>query len=382
MSWIGWVSGLAQPARSARDAKAAPVSVSRRTESGSRAAPFDPFARPRRIDTAIVRIVIASACLVGFVTTPMLAAAQVRVGVPRVGMLSFGTAPSGTNPDPAKGVLQGLREHGYVEGQNIVIERRYADGRPDLLAAQATELVQMKVDLIFTGGPGPLEAARKATRTIPIVTVSGGDPVRAGWAQSLAHPGGNVTGMTVTFPELAPKRLELLKQAFPGIVRVAVLFNPVETDDARLFVNRMEAAAQQLGLQLQFLEVQGQNDFEAAFNLARQRHAQALCAIETNTVVTHRSRLAALAVSNGLPSIGGFSLMAQAGFLMSYGADLDDLGRRAIAQVDKILKGARPGDLPIERPTKFQLIVNLKTAKALGVTVPQSLLLRTDEVIE
>ena len=331
---------------------------------------------------ALAWIVITGACLVGLGVTPMLAGAQVRAGVPRVGMLYFGTAPSGTNPDPVKGVLQGLREHGYVEGQNIVIERRYADGRPDRLAAQAAELVQMKVDLILTSGPGPLDAARKATRSIPIVTISGSDPVREGWAQSLAHPGGNVTGMTVTFPELAPKRLDVLKQAFPGIVRVAVLFNPVEVGDANQFVKGMEAAAQQLGLQLQFLEVQGQNDFEATFKLARQRDAQALCAIETNTVVTHRSRLAALAVSNGLRSISGFSLMAQAGFLMSYGADLDDLARRAITQIDKILKGARPGDLPIERPTKFQLIVNLKTAKALGITIPQSLLLRTDEVIE
>ena len=174
---------------------------------------------------------------------PALLRAQARAGVPRIGVLLFGTAPSGTDPDPDKGVRQGLRDLGYVEGQNILIERRYADGRPDRLAALVAELVQLKVDVIFAGGPAPREAASKATSTIPIVTVSGSDPVSEGWARSLAHPGGNVTGLTVTFPELGPKRLELLKQAFPGIVRVAVLIAPTELLDAKEVMQNMEADA-------------------------------------------------------------------------------------------------------------------------------------------
>ena len=298
----------------------------------------------------------------------------------RIGMLVFGTAPSGANPDPA-GFQQGLRELGYVEGHNVVIERRYADGRPDRLAALAAELVQLKVDVILAGGPATREAASKATSTIPIVTVSGSDPVREGWAQSLAYPGGNVTGLTVTLPGLQLKSLELLKEVFPAITRVALLIAPLELD-AKEIVQEMEAGARRLGLQIQVLEVRGPNDFDAAFSLARQRHAQALYMFATNTVVTHRARLASLAASDRLLSISQFPLMAQAGFLMIYGADLDDLGRRSISHMDKILKGARAGDLPIERPTKFQLIVNLKTAKALGITIPKSVLLRADEVIQ
>jgi putative tryptophan/tyrosine transport system substrate-binding protein len=216
------------------------------------------------------------------------------------------------------------------------------------------------------------------------VTTSGADPVAEGWAQTLARPGGNVTGLTVTFGELAGKRLELLKQAYPDVVRIAVLLDPSEAGGARgaaALVQDMQAQIQPLGLQIQLIEVRGPNDFAAAFKLARQSRAQVLYAVATNTVVTHRARLAALAVSDKLLSISEFPWMAQAGFLMTYGADIDDLGRRAITLMDKILKGERPGELPIERPTKLQLIVNLKTASSLGITVPPSLLLRADEVI-
>jgi putative tryptophan/tyrosine transport system substrate-binding protein len=187
--------------------------------------------------------------------------------------------------------------------------------------------------------------------------------------------------LTVTHPGLQLKSLELLKEMSPAITRVALLIAPLELD-AKEIVQEMEAGARRLGLQIQVLEVRGPNDFDAAFSLARQRHAQAIYMFATNTVVTHRARLASLAASDRLLSISQFPLMAQAGFLMIYGTDLDDLGRRSISHMDKILKGARVGDLPIERPTKFQLIVNLKTAKALGLTIPQSLLLRADEVIE
>ena len=333
------------------------------------------WAEPVRIWRALVMVV-------GLAIAPLFAGAQALASMPRIGILSFDGAPSGRNPDPSRGLLIGLREHGYVEGQNILIERRYADGRADRLAVLAAELVQMKVDVILAGGPDPREAARQATRTIPIVTTSGANPVREGWARSLARPGGNVTGLTVTFDELDGKRLELLKQAFPHVVRVAVLLDPVAIGDVKAFMQAMEPSARTLGLQLQVMEVRGPDDIEAAFTLAHKHRVQAVYAIPTNTLVTHRARVAARAAEDKLLSISGFAWMAQAGFLMTYGADLDDLGRRAISIMDKILKGARPGDLPIEQPTKFQLIVNAKTAMGLGITIPQSLLHRADEVIE
>ena len=326
------------------------------------------------------RLIGTTAAVMLLAVPPALA--QTRATLPRIGILSFDGAPSATNPDPAQGFERGPRELGYVEGQNIVIERRYADGRPERLAALASELVQLKVDVILAGGPGPREAARQATSTILIVTISGVDPVSEGWARSLARPGGNVTGLTVTFAELDGKRLELLKQAFPAVVRVAVLLDPVTLGDVSTFEQTMQASARPLGLQIQVLEMRDASEVDAAFGLARRHRAQALYAIATNTIVTHRTRIAALSTRDKLLSIGSYPWMAQAGFLMTYGADLGDLGRRAIILMDKILKGARPGDLPIEQPAKFPLIVNLKMAKALGITIPQPLPLRADEVIE
>jgi putative tryptophan/tyrosine transport system substrate-binding protein len=323
----------------------------------------------------------ALAWVAGLAVAPLLAGAQTRATLPRIGILSFDGAPSSTNPDPNQGFALGLRELGYVEGQNIVVERRYADGRPERLAALAAELVQLQVAVILAGGPAPREAARQATSTIPIVTISGVDPVREGWARSLARPGGNVTGLTVTFAELNGKLLELLKQAFPGVVRVALLLDPGAIRDVKAFVQAIEADARPLGLQIQVLEVRGAGDVDAAFSQARQHRVQAVYAITTNTIVTHRTRIAASATGDRLLSISSFPWMTQAGFLMSYGADLDDLGWRAATFVHKILQGAQPGDLPIERPAKLQLIVNLRTAAALGITIPSSLLLRADEVI-
>ncbi len=312
---------------------------------------------------------------------PRLVDAQPRADLPRVGMLYFGNAPPDPSSDPERGPSQGLRDLGYVEGQNILIERRYAEGRADRLEALAAELVRLNPAVIVARGPGPREAARRATRSIPIVAV-GSDPVREGWARSLAHPGGNVTGMTVTFPELGPKRLEILKLALPSLTRVAVLFNPLELSDVQAVVQETQAAAQRLGLQAQMIEVRSPQDFEAAMAAARAQHAQALHVVATNTFVSYRVQLARLAIAAGLPSISDFPLLAQAGLLMTYGADLDDLGRRMIVYMDKILKGARPADLPIERPVKLQLSINLGTAKALGIKLPQSLLLRADEVLE
>jgi putative ABC transport system substrate-binding protein len=336
---------------------------------------------PARMSAGLRAALLTLSFAFGLALVPRLAGAQARADLPRVGMLYFGSAPPDPSSDPERGPLQGLKDLGYVEGQNILIDRRYADGRADRLEALAAELVTLNPAVIVARGPGPREAARRATRSIPIVAV-GSDPVREGWAQSLAHPGGNVTGMTVTFPELGPKRLEILKQAIPALTRVAVLFNPLELADAQAVVQETRAAAEQLGLQVHMIEVHGPQDFEAAFAAARRQRAQALHVIATNTFVSYRAQLARRAIAAGLPSISDFSLLAQAGLLMTYGADLDDLGRRLIAYMDKILKGARPGDLAIERPAKFQLVVNIKTAKELGIKLPQSLLLRADEVIE
>ena len=311
---------------------------------------------------------------------PAAAFAQSPSAMARIGFLSFFQTPTPSTPDPNEaGFRQGLGEGGYVEGQNVVIERRYADGNADRLAALAQELVRLKVDVILAGGQPSREAARKATATIPIVTLSGSDPVREGWAKSLARPGGNVTGLTFTFPELAAKRLELLKQAVPSLTRVAVLVDPIEVVDAADVLRETEAGAHRLGMQVQLLEIHGRKDFEAAFARARRNNAEGLVAM---AMWPHRDEVAQLATRGRLASMGEGSHEARAGFLMAYGADLDDLVRRSALQTAKILKGARAGDLPIERPTKFRLSVNLKTAKALGLTIPEALLLRADEVIE
>jgi len=321
----------------------------------------------------------------GFVLAALVAlsapAAQVqpRPGVAKLGVLSLFAPPTAMHPDPIeRAVMRSLGEIGYVEGKNIVVERRWAGGRADRLAAMAAELVSLKVDLILAGGQPAREAARKATSTIPILTLSGSDPVREGWAQSLARPGGNVTGLTFSFPELGPKRLELLKEASPSLSRVAVLIDPVEIVDAADVIREIEAGAKRLGLQVQIVQVHG-DGFDAAFAAARRHRAQAVLAIAT---WSHRARVAALALRDRLPLVGESSEEARDGFLIGYGVDIDDLARSAVLKMDQILKGARTGDLPIERPTKFRLSVNLKTARAIAVALPQSLLLQADEVIE
>ena len=342
---------------------------------------FESAAARRRGDPVTGRRRFIAGAVGAVLARPFGAAAQAGPRLPRIGILSFEPPPPEA-PDLSKGFMQGLAEHGYVEGRNIVIERRYAGGQPQRLAALAAELVQLKVDVILAGGPAPRETASRATASIPIVTISGVDPVAEGWARSLAQPGGNVTGFTVTYNELGPKRLEVLKQAFPALARVAVLMNPVELLDARNAIQELEDGARRLGFQVQRLEVRGPDDFDAAFERARKGRAEVLYAIATNTVVTHRARLAELAARERLMTVSEFPLMALAGFLMTYGADIDELGRRCAERVDKILKGARPGDLPIERPSKLQLIVNSKTARTIGITIPPSLLLQADVVIE
>jgi len=338
------------------------------------AAPAVDRSAPIAAFTAALAVVLAAALL------PGPAGAQAPAGAARIGFLSFFPTPTMATPDPNEaGFRQGLREAGYVEGQNIAIERRYADGDAGRLAASAQELVRLKVDVILAGGQPAREAARKATTTIPIVTLSGSDPVREGWAKSLARPGGNVTGLTFTFPELAAKRLELLKQAVPTLARIAVVIDPVEVVDAPDVLRETEAGARRLGLRMQVLEIAGRKDLESAFERARRDNAEAVVAM---AMFPHRDEVAELASRSRIALMGEGSREAQAGFLIAYGADLDDLVRRSALMMGKILKGARAGELPIERPTKFRLSVNLKTAKALGITIPQALLARADEVIE
>jgi putative ABC transport system substrate-binding protein len=317
------------------------------------------------------RLALVLTFALGILFAPLAAEAQQARKISRIGYLVVTGA--GTS------LREGLRALGYVEGRSIVIEMRSADGRADQLPALATELVRLNVDVIVAGGPEAVEAARKATSSIPIVMVALSDPVAAGLVASFARPGGNLTGLTGSHPEVAGKRLELLKEAAPGLSRVAVLWDP-SADPAQL--REAEAAARAIGLRLQVLVVRAPTDFEAAFQAAARERAQALHVTETALLIFHRVRLAELAARAHLPAIGMFRLSPQAGFLMSYGPDMSDLFRRAATYVDKILKGAKPGDLPIERPDKFELVVNMKTARALGLTIPQSLLLRVDHVIE
>ncbi len=288
------------------------------------------------------------------------------------------------NPGIESAFPSGLAELGYVEGRDVIIEWRSADGRSDQLGALAAEVVQLGAEVIVAGGPEARIAAMKATATIPIVVVGGSDPVAEGWAASLARPGGNVTGFTVTYPELIGKKLELLKQLIPGLSRVAVLRDPdALPPSARVeSTSAMRTAARSLRLDVQVIEVRGPADFGAAFRQAIQDRRQALIVVETAMLFAHRADIAERARSAKLPTIGEWKLSASAGFLVSHGADLSDLLRRAAIHVDRILKGAKPGTLPIERPTKFELVINLKTAKALGLRIPPSLLLRADQVIE
>jgi putative ABC transport system substrate-binding protein len=312
---------------------------------------------------------------------PLALRAQPRPPEPhRIGLLSFGSAPSGPNPDPSTGFLEGLRELGYSEGRNLVIEARYADGRPDRLEALAAELARLNLALIVAGGPASVHAARMATSTTPIVAVGMVDPVGQGWAQSLAHPGGNLTGLTVTFPELGPKLLEVLKEARPGLVRIAVLRATAELgprDHSPVLLQ----GARALGLELQWLDIDGPADLEPAFERAVQGHAQGMYAPATNLVIANRRHIAELAQRARLPAISEFPLMAQAGFVLSYGTDLVALSRRAASFVDKILKGASPGELPIELPAKFELVANLGAARAIGLTFPAVTLQRADRLI-
>jgi len=308
---------------------------------------------------------------------PFVAEAQERGKVPRVGFLGPRTRADAAPYLDA--FLLGLREIGWVEGKNILIEYRWAEGKSERLADLASELVRLKVDVILAGPTSAAVAAKNATSTIPIVTTSAGDP-GVGLVASLARPGGNVTGLSFSV-EMATfgKGLELLKETVPKVRRVAVLSNP--TNPAHALAIK-EVAARSVGVQLQLLEASGPNEFDSAFAAMARERAGALLVMADSTFGFHRIRLRDLAAKGRLPAMYGLREHPQAGSLMSYGADNRDNFRRAATYVDKILKGAKPGDLPVEQPTKFELVINLKTAKALGLTIPQSVLQRADEIIQ
>ena len=305
--------------------------------------------------------------------------AQAPAKVRRIGLLS-GLSPSDATP-LLQAFRQGLRDLGWVEGKNISIEYRYAEGRADRLPELAADLVRLKVDVIVAPSSTAALAAQKATRAIPIVVAAGGDPVAFGLGESLARPGGNVTGLSQMSWELAGKRLELLKEMVPKLSRVAVLWNP-QGPGSTLNWKEIQLPARQLGVQLQSLEVRSPNDFDQAFEAATKARAGALAVMPDQVFQANLKRIAGLAAKSRLPSIFHVSEFAEAGGLVTYGPDRADMFRRIATFVDKILKGAKPGDLPVEQPTRFELVVNMKTAKTLGIKIPQSILVRADKVIE
>jgi ABC-type uncharacterized transport system substrate-binding protein len=306
---------------------------------------------------------------------PLVTEAQQTVKVARIGFLR-----PGSPPDPfTEAFQQGLHELGYAEGRNISIEYRWAEGRSERLPALAADLARLKVDVIITAGKGPIEAARQATATIPIVMAISSDPVRLGLAASLGRPGGNITGLTTLDQELPGKWMELFKEILPETSRVAVLSDPYYTAD-QLRVS--EAAARSLGIRLQVLNVGRPEELETAFAQTKKNRAEALIVLSSASFYVHRAELVALAAKQQVPTIyHQKDFVVGSDGLISYGPDYKDLFRRAAGYVDKILKGAKPGDLPIEQPTKFELVINLRTAKALGLTIPEPLLQRADQVI-
>jgi putative ABC transport system substrate-binding protein len=276
---------------------------------------------------------------------------------------------------------QGLRELGYVEGQNIAIESRWTEGKDDRLPALAADLVRSKVDVIVAETGAATRAAQQATRTIPIVMSLVNDPVGSGLVASLARPGGNVTGLTIMSPDLVGKQLELLKEVVPKVSRVALLRHPDNPASAAQ-LREAEAAAQALGVRLQTLEARSPQEIDGAFAAMTRERAGALLVIPDTLFWSQRRQIVDLAVKRRLPSIRIGEAYAEAGGLMSYGPSYRDLERRAASYVDKILKGANPADLPVAQPTKFELVINLKTAKAIGLTIPQPLLQRADQIID
>lgn len=308
--------------------------------------------------------------------TPWAAEAQRPGKMARLGVLLFGTPATEPGLPPFR---EGLRDLGYVEGQNIVLEYRFAEGKAERLPDLARELASLKPNVIFALGGDVAPSVKSATSTIPIVVSVSLDPVQAGLVGGLARPGGNITGVTFVSSELAAKRLQLLKEAVPGISRVGVLWNPAHPD---FEYKETLVAGQRLGIHVQSLEVGYPGDFEATFQAATAARAEAVIIASSRQTVLNRQQIIELAAKHRILLVTGWGPWAQAGALLSYGPDFGAIIRRAAIHVDKILKGARPGDLPIEQPTKFDLVINLKTARAYDLAIPPSLLARADRVIE
>jgi len=303
------------------------------------------------------------------------AEAQQAKKIPRIGFLS----PFSSSDTPHEAFREGLRDLGWVEGKNIAIEYRYANGTDDRLPGLVADLLRQKPDVIVTSVTGDTLVVKKATSTTPIV-MAAGDPVAAGIVSSLARPGGNITGLSQMAPELSGKRLELLKEILPKLSRVAGLWNP-EGRVATFSWEEMQHPARELKLQLHSLEIRNPDDIEKAFEEATRAHIDALMIMPDPVTRTNLNRIAGLAIKNRLPSVFHIKEFTDAGGLIAYGPDRSDLFRRSATYVDKILKGAKPGDIPIEQPRKFELVINLKTAKQIGVTIPPSVLFRADKVI-
>ena len=315
------------------------------------------------------------AALLALGILPDLVLAQPARKIYKIGLLYNNKSPV------LEALLRGLRELGYIEGQNILIERRTADGQPDRLPKLAAELVRLGVDVIVAPDPPSTYAAKAATKTIPIVMRSTNDPVESGFVASLAHPGGNITGVYSQYEELTPKRLELLKEAIPGLKRVAILWDSNFPGTTPVWKNA-QAAAKVLGLKVDSLDVHRVGDLEGAFGAASAAHAGALITLRSPLFVVNRTQLVALAKKYRLAAVYDERQFIDVGGLMAYGANMEDLYRLAAVYTDRILKGAKPAELPVEQPTKFELVINLKAAKSIGITIPQSVLARADEVIQ
>ena len=307
------------------------------------------------------------------------AEAQQSAKIPRIGYVTIASLSS--NVARVEAFRHGLRELGYVEGKNIVIEWRSGDGKVERQGELTSELVRLNVDVIVTSGPSMTRAAKEATVTIPIVMAQDTDPVGNGFIASLARPGGNITGLSVLSPELSGKQLELLKEIVPKLFRVAVLGNSNEPAN-RKTLKEIESAAGTFGVQLQPFDVLRPKDIEASFRAATNAHADALLVLASALLADHRTLIANLALKRRVPVMYFSGISVEAGGLMGYGPSLTDLSRRAATYVDKILKGAKPSELPVEQPTKFELIINLQAAKQIGLTIPPNVLARADRVIK
>lgn len=324
------------------------------------------------------RPVLIVMLMLALLAAPLAVEAQQRAKIIRIGVLGLGVTPNSRNVEVFR---QGLREHGHVEGRNIALEVRGAEGSADRLPALAAELVRLNVDVLVTESNAAALAAKNATKAIPIVMAVAGDPLSAGVVTSLARPGGNITGLTLQAPELSAKRLQILKETFPKTALVSIVYNATNPA-SQAFLAETKTAARALGLQLHVIEVRSPADLDAAFKAVSDARPNAFMTLADGMMISNRRRIAEFAAKRRLPGVFPEREFAETGGLMSYGPSVPANWRRAAALVARILKGAKPADMPIEQPAKFELVINLKTAKALGVTIPPSLLKRADEIIE